>query len=175
MQMKIALAVTVTLLLLGCSQEQHEEAKEKLSKSVDKITEVVKQESTKIVENVQDITEETVESSKKSIQDINQKVEKKSAEVIQSSADSIDKALGAKIDGSKIFVKCSSCHGQKAEKKALTKSQIIQGWSVSKITAAINGYKNGTYGASMKGVMKPQVSKLSDAEIQAVAKYISHL
>ena len=168
--MKIALAITLTLLLLGCSEDQHKEAKEQLSKSVEKITEVVKEKSEKIVENVQDIAEETVENThesiKKTAKELNEKVTEKSAEVIKETS---------KIDGSKIFAKCSSCHGQKAEKKALSKSQVIQGWSVSKITNAIDGYKDGSYGASMKGVMKPQVNKLSDAEIQAVAEYISHL
>jgi len=81
----------------------------------------------------------------------------------------------ASVDAKAVFAKCTACHGQHAEKKALNKSQIIRGWSSEKIVSALNGYKDGTYGGSMKGVMKAQVSKLTDAEVKAVAKYISTL
>jgi len=73
------------------------------------------------------------------------------------------------------FSTCAGCHGVNAEKKALGKSQIIQGWKSQKIVDALNGYKNGTYGGMMKGVMKGQVMSLSDADIQALAKHIEGL
>ncbi|MDF1877834.1 c-type cytochrome [Sulfurimonas sp. SAG-AH-194-L11] len=79
------------------------------------------------------------------------------------------------INGAALFAKCSGCHGVKADKKALNKSQSIKGWSITKLTYAINGYKDGSYGGSMKGVMKPQVNKLSSDEIKALAEYISKL
>ena len=79
------------------------------------------------------------------------------------------------ISGQKLFNQCSSCHGMNAEKKALNHSEIIKGWDVSKITAALNGYKDGTYGGAMKGLMKGQVATYDDAKIEAVAKYISTL
>jgi len=71
------------------------------------------------------------------------------------------------------FASCAACHGQKAEKKALGKSQIIAGWDVAKTTAALNGYKDGSYGGAMKGVMKGQSMKLSDADIADLAKQIA--
>ena len=71
------------------------------------------------------------------------------------------------------FASCAACHGQKAEKPALGKSQIIAGWDVAKTTAALNGYKDGSYGGAMKGVMKGQVMKLSDADIADLAKQIA--
>ena len=37
----------------------------------------------------------------------------------------------------------------------------------------MKGYKDGSYGGPMKGVMKGQVTKLSDADIQALAEQIS--
>ena len=95
------------------------------------------------------------------------------AEVIQKQ-EVIEKKI-VKKDGATIFLKCVSCHGKSAEKKALNKSQVIKGWKSNKLVSALQGYKNGTYGSSMKGVMKPQVSKLSDAEIEAVSNYISNL
>jgi cytochrome c553 len=71
------------------------------------------------------------------------------------------------------FASCAGCHGQKAEKKALNKSAIIAGWDVAKTTAALNGYKDGSYGGVMKGVMKGQVAKLSAADIADLAKQIA--
>ncbi|MBA1432331.1 MAG: c-type cytochrome [Epsilonproteobacteria bacterium] len=81
----------------------------------------------------------------------------------------------AAVDGAKLFTACSGCHGAKGEKKALGKSQIIGGWESARIVTALKGYKDGTYGGAMKAVMKGQASKLSDAEIKALADYISEL
>ncbi len=78
-------------------------------------------------------------------------------------------------DGVKIFKVCSSCHGANAQNHALGKSQIIKGWAASKTVDALKGYKAGTYGGVMKAVMKGQASKLSDADMKAVADYISKL
>ncbi|WP_419766874.1 c-type cytochrome [Arcobacter sp.] len=78
-------------------------------------------------------------------------------------------------EGETIYKACASCHGAKAEKVALGKSQIIKGWDKQKIVDALKGYKAGTYGGAMKGVMKGQVARLDDEKIQAVASYISTL
>lgn len=76
-------------------------------------------------------------------------------------------------DGAEIYKsKCFSCHGEKAAKAALNKSQIIAGWDAAKIIASINGYKNGE-GGPMKGVMKPIASGLSDEDLKAVAATIA--
>ena len=71
--------------------------------------------------------------------------------------------------------KCASCHGKNGEKAAFNNAQIIAGWDKKKSIAALNGYKDGTYGGSLKGIMKGQVSALSDAQIEAVSEYISTL
>jgi cytochrome c553 len=70
---------------------------------------------------------------------------------------------------------CASCHGANAEKSALGKSQVIQGWSVEKTVEALKGYKDGSYGGAMKGLMKGQVARLSDADIQDLAQQISKM
>ena len=76
-------------------------------------------------------------------------------------------------DGAAIYQsKCFSCHGEKASKAALNKSQIIAGWDAAKTIASLNGYKNGEGGA-MKGVMKPIASGLSDEDAKAVAETIA--
>ncbi len=71
------------------------------------------------------------------------------------------------------FAPCAGCHGESAQKAALGKSQIIKGWPANKIIAALKGYKDGTYGSSMKGIMKGQVTRLSDKDITDLAHQIS--
>ena len=70
------------------------------------------------------------------------------------------------------FAKCAGCHGQAGEKKALGKSKIIKDMTHAEIEAALHGYKDGTYGGPMKGLMKGQVKSLSDADITAIATKI---
>lgn len=74
-----------------------------------------------------------------------------------------------------LYKPCAGCHGANGEKAALGKSQIIKGWDAAKVTTALKGYKDGSYGAAMKGVMKGQVASLDDAKIAELAKYISGL
>lgn len=78
-------------------------------------------------------------------------------------------------DGASLYKKCASCHGAKAEKKALNKSQIIQGWSKEQLVASLKGYKDGSYGGAMKGLMKGQVASYSEEDIEAVSEYITTL
>ncbi len=70
------------------------------------------------------------------------------------------------------FAKCVGCHGANGEKVALGKSKIIKDMTKAEIVTALKGYKDGTYGGPMKGLMKGQVASLSDADIQAIADKI---
>lgn len=79
--------------------------------------------------------------------------------------------LGA-ADGAAVFKKCAACHGPTGEKVALGKSKVLKEMSQADIVAAIKGYKDGTYGGTMKALMKGQVATLSDADIEAIATHI---
>jgi len=80
------------------------------------------------------------------------------------------------LSGSELYMqKCASCHGKYGEKVALATSQVIAAWPTQKSVDALNGYKEGSYGAKLKGIMKAQVNSLDDAQIQAVSEYISTL
>lgn len=70
------------------------------------------------------------------------------------------------------YTKCAGCHGANGEKVALGKSKIIKDMSKADIIAALKGYKDGTYGGPMKGLMKAQVMPLSDADISTIATQI---
>lgn len=78
-------------------------------------------------------------------------------------------------DGETLFKTCTTCHGTRAEKSALNKSQVIAGWSSDKTVAALNGYKDGTYGGPLKSTMTAQVKNLDATAIATLAKYIEGL
>lgn len=76
-------------------------------------------------------------------------------------------------DGAALYKKCAVCHGAAGEKAALGKSKIIKDMSVEELVASMKGYQDGTYGGPQKGLMKTQMKGYDDAQIEAVAKYIS--
>ncbi|MDP1783806.1 MAG: c-type cytochrome [Sulfuricurvum sp.] len=82
-------------------------------------------------------------------------------------------AAVAAEDGAALYKKCATCHGAQGEKAALGKSKIIKDLGVAGIITALKGYKDGTYGGPMKGVMKGQSAPLNDAQIEAIAVYIA--
>jgi len=67
---------------------------------------------------------------------------------------------------------CAACHGVNFEKVALGKSKIVANLTHTEIATALKGYKSGTYGGVMKAVMKGQVAKYSDAELETFAQTI---
>ena len=67
---------------------------------------------------------------------------------------------------------CAGCHGANFEKKAMGQSKIVKDLTKADIVKALKGYKAGTYGGSMKGIMKGQADPLSDADIEAIANKV---
>jgi cytochrome c553 len=167
-------AVAVALLT-GCGEEKKEstqttETKQEIKKDetttqavAEKTSEQVKENSQKIEEPKETTT--TVVQTKEKVIIAPDKVEGEVKEVVKEAA----------IDATALFVTCGSCHGQKAEKAALGKSQVIAGWDKQRIVDALKGYKNGTYGGVMKNIMTGQVNNKTDAEIDALADLISKM
>lgn len=85
-------------------------------------------------------------------------------------------ALGALLATSSTYAAsvaaCAGCHGQHFEKAALGKSKIVKDMSFKEIKDSLIGYKNGTYGDTMKALMESQVKNLSDEEIEAMSLLI---
>jgi len=85
-------------------------------------------------------------------------------------------ALGSLIASSSLYAvntaACAGCHGQSFEKKAMGKSKVVKDMSKEDIVKALKGYKDGSYGGAMKGLMKGQVASLSDADMNAIADSI---
>ena len=79
-------------------------------------------------------------------------------------------------DGKALYGKCAGCHGANGEKAALGKSAVIKGWPKEKTVEALKGDKAGTRNVhGMGALMKGQVASLSDADIEALADYISKM
>ena len=85
-------------------------------------------------------------------------------------------ALGALLASSALYAAgtagCVGCHGANFEKVAMGKSKVVKDMSKADIVAALKGYKDGSYGGAMKGLMKGQVASLDDAAIEAMAAEI---
>ena len=67
---------------------------------------------------------------------------------------------------------CKACHGANFERKAMGKSKVVAKMSHQAIVDALKGYKDGSYGGTLKGLMRGQVSSLSDAQMEEVATAI---
>lgn len=148
--MKIIILVAVALFLLGCSDDGSNSSTKQ---------EVAKEPAVEVAPVVVEV-----------VADENaQVIQEESTEVVE-----VAQVIATK-SGADLFKVCSSCHGANGEKKALNKSKIIQGWSEVQVSTALNGYKDGSYGGAMKGLMKSQVTKLSNEDIEMLAKHISGL
>lgn len=64
---------------------------------------------------------------------------------------------------------CAGCHGADFEKVALGTSKVVKDMTKEEIIKALKGYRDGSYGGEKKGMMKGQVAKLSDADIEEIA------
>jgi len=67
------------------------------------------------------------------------------------------------------LVTCTGCHGANFEKKALGKSKIVKDMSKEQIIKSLKGYKDGSYGGAMKGLMTGQVKAFSYSDIEKIA------
>ena len=67
---------------------------------------------------------------------------------------------------------CYVCHGKNFEKHALGKSKIVKDMNSTEIKQALIGYRSGSYGGNMKGLMKTKVVNYTDSEIDSVVKLI---
>ncbi|NPA59326.1 MAG: c-type cytochrome [Epsilonproteobacteria bacterium] len=174
--MKIVLSAVLALVLLGCG----EDSKTQTHKVENKVAphEVVKQVETKVApkETVEQVVEKHVQTVTHKVEEVKKEVVKHVEKVIPKKEE-VKQAIKevTTVDAKVLFKTCAGCHGASGEKVALGKSKVIKGWDASKVTTALNGYKDGTYGGAMKGLMKAQVSKLSEADIKALAGYISKL
>lgn len=181
--MKIVLSAVLAMFLVACSDNK--EVKENTQTSVKEETKVV--EAPKAVEVKEEVVkvEAPQKVEPKPVEPKPEPVKVEEPKVVTTTKTEVSKVVEEtktevaevtkKIDGGALFGKCVACHGQNGEKAALGKSQIIKGWSSAKVMEAFHGYKAGTYGGAMKGVMKSQIANFSEEELKALANHISKL
>ena len=155
-------SVVAVALLTGCGDDKKESKQTSEIKKEETVANNQPQTQAVEKENIQKI-EEPKETTTTIVQ---------TKEKVIIAPDKVEKEIA---DGTALFTTCASCHGEKAEKSALGKSQIIAGWDKQRTIDALNGYKKGTYGGSMKNIMKGHVNSKTDTEIEALADLISKM
>lgn len=75
-------------------------------------------------------------------------------------------------DAKALYAKCTGCHGADGAKTALG-NKALKGLPADTIAKALAGYKAKTFGGAKKGMMEGAAANLSDADIKALAAYIS--
>ena len=167
------MAISLSALLLGgcfnsetgasqvaANGETETQAPVKSEAKVEKpapVAEPVKEEAPKVVEKAESAP--VAEEAPAQIEEAPAKAEEPAKE--EASAPSINLAG------------CVGCHGANFEKKAMGVSKVVSEMSKEDIVTALKGYKDGTYGGAMKGLMKGQVASYDDAKIDAVASAIA--
>ncbi len=124
------------------------------------------------VDKVKEVAGEAVDSAKDAAGAVADKTKEVAGGAVTSAKSAVAAATGG-ADAAKLYSACAGCHGPKGEMKALNVSPVLAGQSKDDIAKKIAGYKDGSYGGPMKGVMATQVTNLSDADIDALADYIS--
>lgn len=150
---KALLSSSVLLLLTACNNEEK----------------VTKENKTVLDQQIN-----AVNMAKESVKATNTKTEQtnNTAPAVQPQPQPQPQALNV---STLYLTKCASCHGNNAEKSALNASANISQWDAKKIENALLGYKNGTYGGKMKGIMQAQSKPLSNEEIRHLSDYITLL
>jgi len=177
--------VAASLLLIGCGQEKAEDTKTEVATPAK--TETVAQKATKAVEATKEAASAAVEKAKVAVADTATKAveatkkvataaAEKTAEVAKDAKEAVSKAVAPASKAPEAFAKCAGCHGKDGKMKALGKSEIIAGQAKADLVKKIGEYKAGTRNVSgMGGLMKGQVAALSDADIDAIATYVSRI
>ena len=82
------------------------------------------------------------------------------------------------VSGSTLYKqKCKSCHGVKAERKAMGKSKVIKGMSVVSIEKDMRAYASGKRKATsyVSKIKKSFLKKYSKKELRDLSIYIHSL
>jgi len=189
--------VAATLLFTACG----EKTKEAASDAANKVTEAVKADTTSVVDATKKAATDAVESAKAKAAEVaaaaKDEADKMAAAAAEKAA-AVSAAAAAKATAAAdalkeraaaateavsstptapaAYAKCKGCHGADGKTKALGKSAVIAGQDKAALVTAMNEYKAGTRNvAGMGMLMKGQVASMSDADMEAVADYLSQL
>jgi len=150
------------------------EAKEAAATAVEKTKEAVVEKATEAKDVVAKTAAAATEAVAKTAAAAVETTKEAASAVADKAKDAVAAAKGP--DGKALFAKCAGCHGADGKTSALGKSAIIAGQPKADLVTKISEYKAGTRNtAGMGALMKGQVATYSDADIDAVAGYVSGL
>ena len=189
--------VAATLLFTACG----EKTKEAASDAANKVTEAVKADATSVVDVTKKAATDAAEAAKAKAAELaaaaKDEADKmaaaaaekaaavsaaaaakatEAADALKERAAAATEAVSATPTAPAAYAKCKGCHGADGKTKALGKSAVIAGQDKAALVTAMNGYKAGTRNVAGMGIlMKGQVASMSDADMEAVADYLSQL
>ena len=179
--------IASSMIFVGCGKKTVEETvttdgqtvTDTVTKTVtNKAGEVVAQTSESVTKAVTDVADATKDAASSAVDATKDAATGAVAAATGAATATADAAATATegSDGKALFAKCASCHGVDGKTKALGKSEVIAGQAAADLETKIGEYKAGTRNtAGMGALMKGQVASYSDADIKAVAEYISTL
>lgn len=145
------------------------EAAEATKAKAAEIAETAKVEAEKMADSAAEKAAELKTSAQESISDATDTIKEKAEKVSDAASEAI-----ASISAPAAYAKCKGCHGADGKTVALGRSAVLAGQDKATLIASINEYKAGTRNlAGMGSLMKGQVISMSDADIEAVAEYLS--
>lgn len=175
--------VAATVLFTACGEETKKVAAEVNTTAV---AEAVKKDTISAVEAAKIKAAEVAEAAKIEAEKIAAAVAEKAAELKAAAAAKVTEVAEAVKEKAEevtaaetpevpvAYAKCKGCHGVDGKTKALGKSAVIAGQDKAAIIASMNEYKAGTKNVvGMGTLMKGQAASMSDAEIEAVADYLT--
>ena len=189
--------VAAALLFTACG----EKTKEAAGDAANKVTEAVKADTTSALEATKKAAEDAAESAKAKAAEVAAAAKEEAdkmaaaaaekaaavsaaaaakataaADALKERAAAATAAVSATPTAPAAYAKCKGCHGADGKTKALGKSEVIAGQDKAALVASINAYKAGTRNvAGMGMLMKGQVASMNDADIKAIADYLSQL
>lgn len=176
--------VAATVLFTACG----EETKKEVAEATVETTEAVKEDSANAVEAAKVKAAEIAEATKAKSEEIAAAAAEKAAAVKTAVASEVAEAATAVKEKAEeaaagetqavpaAYETCKGCHGVDGKTRALGKSAVIAGQDKAALIASMNEYKAGTRNvAGMGMLMKGQVANMSDADIEAVAEYLSSI
>jgi cytochrome c553 len=175
--------VTASLILIGCGQDKTADTSngetpksETVADKANKAVEAVKETASAMAEEATKKASEVVEATTATVKETTTKVVAQTAKMAEDAKKAVESVTHGSSTPPASFAKCAGCHGKDGKTKALGKSEVIAGQSKDDLVKKIGEYKAGTRNVSgMGGLMKGQVAGLSDADVDAIATYLSGL
>lgn len=178
--MTILSLVTATMLFTACGEKTKEQATDAANQAVEstksavtKAVDATKDAASEATQKAQDVVDKTVDSAKETADDVAKSVKETTNNVVDSVKETTTNVV-ASAQGALLYKNCAGCHGADGKTIALGKSPVLAGQSKEELLTKLQGYKAGTINVHGMGtLMKGQMASVSDADMDALAAYMS--